>query len=145
MVIESIFIIPLQPRGAALKERCRLNLIGGNGLPGFSPFGPVFDDPIGQGSFEADVPTGFFGLNPFVPQNLFALGLEFAVKRGILQQVVCLSRFFSVVRHIKTKVSLWNESLDRVAACDNLNLQRFVRFYHHVILTVFTGNLHQTP
>jgi len=39
-------------------------------------------------------------------------------------------------------MSLWNESLDTVLMADNPYLQRFVRCYHQVIYTFFTGNLH---
>lgn len=52
-------------------------------LPGFSPLGAVFDNPIGQRALKPDVVSGFLGLDPFVAQNLFALGLELAVKRRI--------------------------------------------------------------
>ena len=47
----------------------------------------MFDDPIRERALKADVATGFFRLNPFMPENLLALRLKFPVKRGILQQV----------------------------------------------------------
>jgi hypothetical protein len=36
-------------------------------LAGLPPGSPMFDYPIRQGSFEPDIVTGFFRLNPFVP------------------------------------------------------------------------------
>ena len=47
----------------------------------------MLDNPIGQRALEADVVTRLFRLNPFVPENFFALGLKLAVKRGVFQQV----------------------------------------------------------
>ena len=43
--------------------------------------------PVNHGSFEADVLAGLFGLNPFVPQDLFAFGEEFGVKRRPGRQI----------------------------------------------------------
>ena len=37
--------------------------------------------PVNHRSFEANVLAGLFGLNPFVPQDFFAFGEEFGVKR----------------------------------------------------------------
>lgn len=59
----------------------------------------MFDDPIGQRPLKTNVPACFFGFDPFVPQNFFAFGLKLAVKRGILQEIVCLSWLFSIIRH----------------------------------------------
>ena len=59
----------------------------------------MFDDPIGQSPFEADIPARFFGLNPLVFQNLFSLSLEFAVEGGILQQVARRESLFRFVSH----------------------------------------------
>ena len=47
----------------------------------------MFDYPIRQGPFEPDIVTGFFRLDPLVPENFLALGLKFAEKRGVLQQI----------------------------------------------------------
>ena len=68
-------------------------------LPGLAPFGAVFDDPIRKRPFEADIVSGFFRLDPLVLENLFALSLKLAVKRGILQHITGRKLFF-VVRHI---------------------------------------------
>ena len=48
----------------------------------------MIDDPIRQRPLEADVMPGLFRLNPFVPEDFLALGLKFAVERGVLQQIV---------------------------------------------------------
>jgi hypothetical protein len=45
---------------------------------------------------------------------------------------------------MQTKMSSWNESLDRAFVADNPYLQRFVRCYHHFILTLFTKNYTQS-
>ena len=73
---------PLQPRGAALKERV---LIVAGRLPRFAPGGPVSNNPIRQRPFKPNIMTRFFRLNPLVFENLLALCLKFPVKRGILQ------------------------------------------------------------
>jgi hypothetical protein len=54
-------------------------------LPALPPFGSVFDDPVGKGLLEANIMTGLLRFDPFMLQNLFALGLELPVKRGVLQ------------------------------------------------------------
>jgi hypothetical protein len=48
-----------------------------------SPIGAVFNDPIKQCFFEADVFAGFFALNPLVFQNLGPLGKKLFVKNRI--------------------------------------------------------------
>jgi hypothetical protein len=63
-------------------------LIDAAGLAVFAPAGPVPDDPIRQGLFETDVPSGFFRFNPFVPENFFALGLKLPIQRGVLEQII---------------------------------------------------------
>lgn len=47
----------------------------------FTPFGTVFDNLTHQSLLETDVSPHFLGFDPFVFQNLFALGLELAIKR----------------------------------------------------------------
>lgn len=64
-------------------------LILHGGLTGFAPGSAVFDDPIRQGAFKTDVVAGFLGLDPFVAENLLAFRLKLAVKRGVLQQIIC--------------------------------------------------------
>jgi hypothetical protein len=81
----------------------RENLVSGGllsllSLAGFAPFGAMFDDPVREGTFKADIVPGFLGLDPLVLQNLFALGLELAIKRRVLQQVSS-RRIFRVFRH----------------------------------------------
>jgi hypothetical protein len=58
-------------------------LIGAAGLAVFAPAGSVLDDPIRQGLFETDVPSGLFRFNPFVPENFFALGLKLPIQRRV--------------------------------------------------------------
>jgi len=53
------------------------------GLAGFAPLGTVLDNPIRQGAFKADIPTGFFGFDPFMFEDLFAFRLEFPIERGV--------------------------------------------------------------
>ena len=50
-------------------------------LPAATPLGAMFNDPVGQSAFEADVMARLFRLNPFVLEDLIALGLKFAIKR----------------------------------------------------------------
>lgn len=47
----------------------------------------MFDDPVRERAFEADVVAGFFGLDPLVAKNFFAFRLKLAVKGGVLQQI----------------------------------------------------------
>jgi hypothetical protein len=51
------------------------------------PVRPMFQDPIEERLFEADIAAGFFTLDPFVFQNLFALGEELFVEHGILHEL----------------------------------------------------------
>jgi hypothetical protein len=55
------------------------------GLSRLSPFRSVLDNPISEGSFEADIASCLFGLNPLMPQYLLAFRLEFSIERRILQ------------------------------------------------------------
>jgi hypothetical protein len=59
-------------------------LVRRGGLTVFAPGRAVFDDPIRQRLFEADVASGFFRFDPFVPENFFALGLKLAIERRVL-------------------------------------------------------------
>src|SRR5690348_13193675 len=52
-----------------------------------SPIGTMFHDPIKQGSFNADIFAGFFAFNPFMLQNLRALGEELLVECRILDEL----------------------------------------------------------
>ena len=47
----------------------------------------MLDDPIRQRLLEADVAAGLFRFNPLVSEDFLALGLKFAIKRGVLQQI----------------------------------------------------------
>ena len=78
------FHVPSRPLGAALKD---VRLICCAGLARFAPCRTMLDDPIRQRLLEADVASGFFRFDPFVPENFLALRLKFAVKRRILQQI----------------------------------------------------------
>jgi hypothetical protein len=61
-------------------------------LPRLTPFGAMFDDPISKSAFEANVVTNLLGFDPFVLQNLFALGLKFPIKGGFLHQIITVVR-----------------------------------------------------
>src|SRR6266496_3641247 len=52
-----------------------------------APIGAMFHDPIKQGSFKADVFAGFFAFNPFMLQNLSALGEKLLVECRILDEL----------------------------------------------------------
>src|SRR5204863_5664594 len=52
-----------------------------------APVGTMFHDPIEQSSLKADVFAGFFAFNPFMLQNLRALGEELLVERRILDEL----------------------------------------------------------
>ena len=54
--------------------------IGGLMLPQRAPASPVFNDPIEQGLFKANVVSHFFAFNPFVPQNFRPLGQKFLIE-----------------------------------------------------------------
>jgi hypothetical protein len=73
--------------------------LSSNRLAAFTPLGPVLDDPVGQCPFKPDISSGFFGLDPLVFQNLLSLSLEFAVERGILQQIASREVLFRFVSH----------------------------------------------
>src|SRR6266550_3827822 len=74
-------------------QRGSVALIGGRlvRLAFLAPLGAVFDNPIGQRAFKADVVANFFGLNPLVLENLLPLGLKLAIETGILHKIVCRS------------------------------------------------------
>src|SRR4030095_10804873 len=52
-----------------------------------SPIGAMFQDPIQQSSFKADVFPGFFAFNPFVLQNFRALGKKLLVERRVFDEL----------------------------------------------------------
>jgi hypothetical protein len=62
--------------------------VGDGGLTGFAPLGAVFDDPVREGAFKPDVMAGLFRLDPLVPEDFLAFRLEFAVERGVLEQII---------------------------------------------------------
>ncbi|MBO0696100.1 MAG: hypothetical protein J2P56_08375, partial [Verrucomicrobia bacterium] len=47
--------------------------------PSLSPVGAMFHDPIQQGLLKTDVSPGFFAFDPFVFQDLSALGEKLLV------------------------------------------------------------------
>jgi len=47
----------------------------------------MFHNPIEERSFESDIVTDFFALNPFVAQDLLAFGQELLIKHRILDQI----------------------------------------------------------
>lgn len=70
-------------RGAGVYFADRMQAAAG-GAPAIA----VFANPVQQGSLEADVVAQSFGLDPLVPQDLFALGKKLLVKAGLLHEVV---------------------------------------------------------
>jgi hypothetical protein len=80
MTIKSHYV-PSQPRRTALKEnfRSKRRLVALM-LTAAAPLRAVMQDPVSQGPFEANIMTGLFRLDPFVPQNFFPLGLELTVE-----------------------------------------------------------------
>src|SRR5213592_3586040 len=52
-----------------------------------SPVGAMFHDPIEQSLFKADVFASFFAFDPFVFQNLGALGKELFIKNRIFNEL----------------------------------------------------------
>src|ERR1700746_2947687 len=52
-----------------------------------SPVRAMFDNPIEQSLFKADVLAGFFAFDPFVLKNLFPLGKEFFVEDRIFYEL----------------------------------------------------------
>ncbi len=86
MMIIISHVIPSQPRGAALKEASNA-LAHGCLLTAFTPFGSMFNDPIGERALKSDITAGLFGFDPLVPQNFLSLCLELPVERRILQQL----------------------------------------------------------
>jgi len=59
-------------------------------LAAFTPFGAVFDDPIGQSPLESYVVARLFRFNPFVFKYLVAFGLKLAVQRRLLHQIAAV-------------------------------------------------------
>src|SRR5271165_5041935 len=80
-------------KGAIVRRRWSV------GMTGPAPLGAVFHNPIGQGALEADVLARLLRFDPFVFENLLALGLEFAVERGVLYQIIPRWGAFCLVRH----------------------------------------------
>ena len=68
-------------------------------MPGFAPLGAMFENPFSQGSLEADVVAGFFGFDPLVFQDFLAFGLELAIERRILDQIISAGRICRIARH----------------------------------------------
>lgn len=52
----------------------------------------MFDDPVEQRTFKADVVTGFLTFEPFMTENFFPLSQEFFVERGIFEERVAFDR-----------------------------------------------------
>jgi hypothetical protein len=59
-------------------------------MAAFAPFGPVLDDPIGQGPFKSNIVASLLRFDPFVLHDLLALRLELAVQRRFLDQIVAI-------------------------------------------------------
>jgi hypothetical protein len=67
----------------------------------------MLDDPIGQGTFKANVAPGLFRFNPFMPQDFIPLRLEFAVEGGIPQQIARRHGVFGGIGHSEHVVNAW--------------------------------------
>ncbi|HEY6676239.1 MAG TPA: hypothetical protein VIZ87_05585 [Terrimicrobium sp.] len=48
------------------------------------PSGTVFDDPIQEGAFKADVMTRLLAFDPFMTKDLLPFGQKFLVKNRVL-------------------------------------------------------------
>ena len=68
-------------------------------LPAFAPLRAMLDNPIGQSPLKTNVAPGLLRFDPFVFEDLFALGLEFPIERRVFEQVVGSSGVFAFVRH----------------------------------------------
>src|SRR6202035_1766182 len=91
--MDSVFLVSCVSL-ATSRDRVKGVQNSGGGLFGarllsssLSPVGAMFHDPIQQGSLKADVLAGFFAFDPFVLQNLRALGEELLVERRILDEL----------------------------------------------------------
>jgi hypothetical protein len=47
----------------------------------------MFDDPVEQSFFESDIVPGFLAFQPFVAENLFALGKKLFVKKRFFDEI----------------------------------------------------------
>jgi hypothetical protein len=72
-------------KGMPLWQIPKALVLGVTILAASSPFAAVFHNPIGKRALESDIVAGFFRFDPFVLENLFAFGLEFAIERGFAQ------------------------------------------------------------
>jgi hypothetical protein len=89
-VVVLIFMFPLPPRGAALKERVvgLIAVVGHCGLPVLTPTGSMLDDPIRQRLLKTDVTPGLFGFDPLVFEDFFPFRLKFTVQGRVFQQII---------------------------------------------------------
>ena len=83
-------------------------------MPAPTPFRAMLQDPVRQGMLKTDVPSRLLGLDPFVPEDLFPLGLKFAVERGVLYQVVATGH--SMMARCKVTAGFPSESSTRYHA-----------------------------
>ena len=82
------FIISFATSPGGVKGKVLVGLIRGSNLAIFAPGRAVFDYPIRQRLLKANIPSGFFRFNPFMSEDFLALGLEFAIERGVFQQII---------------------------------------------------------
>mgnify|MGYP004184682655 CR=1 FL=1 len=68
-------------------------------LTRLSPSLAVIDHPIHQCLIEPNIVARFLGFNPFVLENLFALGLKLFIKGKILNEL----GFLGVLSHVLSK------------------------------------------
>ncbi len=53
-----------------------------------APACPVFHDPIEECLLKANIVANLFALNPFVPEDFFALGEEFLIEGRAMKRII---------------------------------------------------------
>jgi hypothetical protein len=69
-----------------------------------APFAAMFNDPIGQGSFKANIVSSFLRLDPFVFHNLLLFRFKLAVKRGFGYQVMAIGTLGNGLGHNRVMI-----------------------------------------
>ena len=55
-----------------------------------APAGTVFDNPVKQGLFEANVMSHFFTFDPFMTKNLGSFGQKLLIKCRFVEHIIVL-------------------------------------------------------
>src|SRR5512139_185107 len=84
----------------------------------------MLDNPIGQRPLKANIASCFFGLDPFVLEDLLPLRLELPVERRVLQQIICRERLFRFVSHNHDHASKARSSKH---LCESMTILNFVK------------------